>query len=96
MALPKELFDGFAWMVLSEELEINSPSEIPIEMGAVLYELKTLFLKEKLTDLSIKVRELEEGGEKERLAKLKEEFKNLAEKLHSLEEKAKQGIILDD
>jgi len=96
MALPKELFDGFAWMVLSEELEINSPSEIPIEMGAVLYELKTLFLKEKLTDLSKKVRELEEGGEKERLAKLKEEFKNLAEKLHSLEEKAKQGIILDD
>ena len=96
MALPRELFDGFAWMVLSEELEINSPSEIPIEMGAVLYELKTLFLKEKLTDLSKKVRELEEGGEKERLAKLKEEFKNLAEKLHSLEEKAKQGIILDD
>ena len=96
MALPKELFDGFAWMVLSEELEINSPSEIPIEMGAVLYELKTLFLKEKLTDLSKKVRELEEGGEKERLAKLKEEFKNLTEKLHSLEEKAKQGIILDD
>ena len=96
MALPKELFDGFAWMVLSEELEINSPSEIPIETGAVLYELKTLFLKEKLTDLSKKVRELEEGGEKERLAKLKEEFKNLTEKLHSLEEKAKQGIILDD
>jgi len=96
MALPRELFDGFAWMVLSEELEINSPSEIPIETGAVLYELKTLFLKEKLTDLSKKVRELEEGGEKERLAKLKEEFKNLTEKLHSLEEKAKQGIILDD
>jgi len=96
MALPRELFDGFAWMVLSEELEINSPSEIPIETGAVLYELKTLSLKEKLTDLSKKVRELEEGGEKERLAKLKEEFKNLTEKLHSLEEKAKQGIILDD
>ena len=96
MALPKELFDGFAWMVLSEELEINSPSEIPIETGAVLYELKTLSLKEKLTDLSGKVGELEEGGEKERLAKLKEEFKNLTEKLHSLEEKAKQGIILDD
>lgn len=95
-SLPKELFDGFAWMVLSEESEINNPGEIPIEIGAVLHELKTLSLKEKLTEVSGEVRELEEKGEKEKLTKVEEEFKNLAEKLHSLEEKAKQGIILDE
>jgi len=95
-SLPKELFDGFAWMVLSEESEINNTSEIPIEIGAVLYELRTLSFKEKLTELSGEVRELEERGEKEKLKKLKEEFQNLTEKLHSLEEKAKQGIILDE
>lgn len=96
MTLPKELFDGFAWMVLSEESEINNLDEVPIEMGAVLHELRTLSLKEKLIKLSGQIRELEERGEKEKLAELKEEFKSLTEKLHSLEEKAKQGIILDE
>lgn len=96
MTLPKELFDGFARMVLSEESEINNPDEVPIEMGAVLHELRTLSLKEKLIKLSGQIRELEERGEKEKLAKLKEEFKSLTEKLHSLEEKTKQGIILDE
>ena len=96
MTLPKELFDGFAWMVLSEESEINNLDEVPIEMGAVLHELRTLSLKEKLIELSGQIRELEERGEKEKPAKLKEEFKGLTEKLHSLEEKTKQGIILDE
>ena len=96
MSLPKELFDGFAWIVLSEESEINNPDEVPIEMGAVLHELGILSLKEKLVKLSGEIRQLEEGGEKEKLAKLEEEFKNLTEKLHSLEEKAKQGIILGE
>jgi len=96
MSLPKELFDGFAWIVLSEESEINNPDEVPIEIGAVLHELGILSLKEKLVKLSGEIRQLEEGGEKEKLAKLEEEFKNLTEKLHSLEEKAKQGIILDE
>jgi len=96
MTLPKELFDGFARMVLSEESEINNPNEVPIEIGAVLYELRTLSLKEKLVKLSGEIRELEERGEKEKLAKPEEEFKNLTERLHSLEEKSKQGIILGD
>ena len=96
MALPKELFDGFARMVLSEESEINNPSEIPIEIAIVIYELKTLALKEKFVKLSAEIGELEKGEDKEKLAKTKEEFKNLTEKLHSLEEKAKQGIILDE
>ncbi len=96
IALPKELFDGFAWMVLSEESEIGSPDEIPIEEGAVLHELRTLSLKEKLAGLSGEIRLLEEKGEKEKLAKAEEEFKNLTEKLHSLEEKTKQGIILEE
>ena len=52
-------------------------------------------MKEKFTKLSGEIRNSEEKGEKEKLAKLEEEFKNLTEKLHSLEEKAKQGIILD-
>jgi DNA primase len=95
-SLPKELFDGFAWMVLSEESEINNPDEIPIEISAVLHELKTLSMKEKFVKLSEEIGDLEERGEKEKLAKLKDEFKNLTEKLHSLEEKAKQGIILGD
>ena len=102
-ALPKELFDGFARMVLSEESEIGSPNEIPIEEGAVLHELRTLSLKEKLVKLSEEIRGLEEEGGKtclpagrEKLAKAEEEFKNLTEKLHSLEEKTKQGIILDE
>ncbi len=103
MNLPKELFDGFAWMVLSEESEINNPSEVPIEIEVVLHELRALSLKEKLVKLSGQIKKLEEGGEKtylpagrEELAKFKEEFKNLTEKLHSLEEKTKQGIILDE
>lgn len=96
MALPKELFDGFAWMVLSNESEIGSPDEVPIEIGAVLHELRVLSLKEKFVKLSGEIRQLEERGEKEKLARLEEEFKNLTEKLHSLEEKAEQGIILDE
>ncbi|MBU0999739.1 DNA primase [Patescibacteria group bacterium] len=95
-SLPKELFDGFAWMVLSEELEIGGPDEIPIETGAVLHGLKILSLKEKLLGLSENIKKFEGEEEKEKLLKVKEEFKNLTEKLHSLEEKAKQGIILDD
>lgn len=74
-ALPKELFDGFSRMVLSEESEINNPNEIPIEIGAVLYELKALSLKEKLNRLSGEIRELEEKGKKKNLQGLKKNLK---------------------
>ncbi len=94
--LPKELFEGFARIVLSQETEIDNQNEVDIETNAVLYELKILTFKEKLISLSDEIRKIEAEGEKEKFLKVKEEFRNLTEKLHSLEEKAKQGIILDE
>jgi len=94
--LPKELFNGFAELVLTEETELEDESYAQTETTIVKYELKVFEVKEGLVNLTNKIREFEVKKEKKKLLKAKEEFNKLTEKLHSLEEKVGQGIILDE
>ena len=95
-ALPKELFDGFAEMALTEDAELTDESQASKETAIVRHELAVLSLKEKLIQMSFKIHECEARAEKKKLEKFKEKFKELTEKLRRLEEDAKQGIILDN
>lgn len=85
--LPKELFEGFAELVLTEDFELDDPAEAPKETAIVRRELGILAIKEKLVEL-----EKEMKGGKEVAAK----FRQLTEKLQQLEETGSQGIILEE
>ena len=95
--LPMELLSGFSELVLrmDEELEDN-PDILKLEIDIVKRELQTLAIKEKMEDLSEKFKEDEDGADKESSNKFQEEFTKLTEKLQDLEDKKRQGIILDD
>ena len=99
--LPKELFEGFAVMVLTQDFELKNPNEAPAEIGIVQHELKILSIKEKMAEVSLEMKELEmkeneKNGDKEKLQRLGEDFNQLKEKLHSLEETKGGGIILEE
>ena len=95
--LPKELLSGFSELVLKmdEELE-NNPETIQLEISIVRRELTTLALKEKMEELTQKTKEYEDKPDKEALRKTQEEFTKLTDKLHDLEDKRRQGIILEE
>lgn len=95
-SLPKELFEGFAEMVLTEDFELENPSEAPKEIEIVKRELKVLAVKEDLTRVSEEIKNAEGEDHSEKIGKLKESFNKLTQKLHSLEEMAAQGIILEE
>ncbi|MDP3994562.1 MAG: DNA primase [bacterium] len=95
--LPMELLSGFSELILKmdEELEDN-PDTVKLEMGIVKRELQILVIKEKMEDLGKKIKEDEENPENESSTRFHEEFTKLTEKLQGLEDKKRQGIILDD
>jgi len=95
--LPKELLSGFSELVLKmdEELEDN-PDTVQLEIEIVKRELQILAIKEKMEDLSNKIKEHEENQDKKSSLKIQGEFAKLTDKLHDLEDKKSQGIILED
>ncbi len=96
-SLPKELLSGFSEMVLKmdEELEDN-PDTVQLEIVIVKRELQALAIKEKMKDLSKKIKEYEENSDKKSSLKTQKEFTKQTDKLHDLEDKRRQGIILDE
>ena len=81
--LPSELFDGFAGLILKEE----PPRQLEKELDLVVKELKILTIRQKLTDLTTKIKKLEEAGEKNKLLKAQNKFNNFASTLSELEKK---------
>jgi len=94
--LPKELFDGFSKIILSdiEEEIARDAGKLEKEIKLVEREIKVLDIKEEITSLTEKINEYEKLSEKEKLQKVKEEFSLLTRKLNELEESEDKGIIL--
>jgi DNA primase len=95
--LPKELFDGFSQMVLNENQElIDKPDELKKELDLVQKELKILGIKDNLKLLTLKMREFEKSGEKDKLLKAQNEFNKLAKSLASIDATISSGIIFGE
>lgn len=88
-SLPKELFDGFAGLILNEEKNEK-------ELDLVQKELKILTIKDNLRLLAIQMRQLEESGQKDRLLKVQNKFNKFAKKLSGYEEEGGGGIIINE
>jgi len=95
--LPAELFEGFAKMVLLDEREQTAdPESLEKELDLVKKELKILRIKENLKALALKMRELEEKGDKDKLLKVQKRFDKMAGSLSVLDEEGSGGIILGE
>ncbi len=95
--LPRELFDGFSRMVLTDNGDFaDKPDEAKKELDLVQKELKILRVKDDLKSLGLVIRNLEEKGEKEKLLKAQNEFNNLATLLSKLDRGDRGGIILSE
>jgi len=95
--LPKELLEGYADMVLKDlEGITEDPLLLEKEMGLVLKELEIISIRHKLEKLGVKIRELEENKEFDKLTKFQEQFRELAGKLSKYEENSSRGIILQE
>lgn len=87
--LPSELFDKFSQIVLTEE-------ENKKELDLVKKELKILLVKEKLKNLTLKMRDFEKNDEKEELLKAQNRFNKLVNKLSSINSTVGSGVIFDE
>ncbi len=95
--LPKELFDGYARMVLSEMQELtDKPDELKKELDLVKKELKILGIKDNLKLLTLDMRELEKTGDKDGLLTVQNKFNKLAKSLVSLGAATESGIIFSE
>jgi len=95
--LPRELFDGFAKMVLGEGQNLNEdPEELKRELDLIKKGLKIQTVKEKLKNLESQMREMEESGENEKLLKAQNEFNKLAKSLSSYEVEDGGGVIFNE
>jgi DNA primase len=95
--LPRELFEGFAQMVLGEESKLaEDPEEIRKELELVGKELKIHTVKENLKILTSQIREMEESGETEKLLEAQNKFNKLAKSLSNYEEEDGRGVILNE
>ncbi|MFH1971604.1 MAG: toprim domain-containing protein, partial [Patescibacteria group bacterium] len=95
--LPKELLDGYANMILKDlEGITEDPALLEKEMSVVIKELEILSIRHKLEKLGVKIRELEENKEFDKLVKFQEKFRELAGKLSKYEESSSRGIILQE
>lgn len=88
--LPPELFEGFAGLVLKEEIS----GEAEKELDLVLKELKILAVRQKLKNLAIKIKELEGKGDKNKLLKAQNKFNKLAVKLSDLEKEGMRAVFI--
>jgi DNA primase len=93
--LPKELFDGFAEMVLRSG-ELENPEDLERELKVVSRELEMLKLKKLLSSLAKEINNYEEKGAKKKLLLSQKKFNQTTQKLSQLEEEAEEGIILNE
>jgi len=95
--LPKELFEGFAKMVVgSDEDLLERPDKVKQELDLVQKELKILGTKDSLKSLAIEIRNLEEKGDTNKLLKAQFKFNKLASTLKKLDQDDRGGIILSE
>ncbi|NMB82096.1 MAG: DNA primase [Ignavibacteria bacterium] len=95
--LPKELIDAYAKMVLNENLELaEKPDELKEELDLVQKELKILGIKENLKLLTLRMKEFEKQGDKDKLLKAQNEFSKLAKDLASIDTAESSGIIFSE
>jgi DNA primase len=96
-SLPKELFEGFAAMVIKDGENLSDePELIKKELDLVKKELKILTAKDKLKTIAIEMRNLEEKGEKDKLRSVQNEFNKLTKILSGYTEADGGGIILNE
>lgn len=95
--LPKELLVGYADMALVDlEGLTDDPVALERELILVIKELEIISLRHKLEELGVKIRDLEEKKEFDKLVKFQEKFRELAGKLSKYEEDSSRGIILQE
>lgn len=95
--LPKELFDGFAKMVLADHEDlVENPDELTKELDLIQKELRILLIKDNLKLLASQMRDLEEKGDKDKLLKAQNQFNKLASRLSGLDTDTGGGIIFNE
>jgi DNA primase len=95
--LPKELFDGFSKMVLTDNQSlIDDPDEFKKEMELLQKELKIVTLKDNLKTLAAKMRVLEESGEESKLLEAQNQFNKTAKLLSDLDQEGGGSIIFNE
>lgn len=94
--LPAELFDGFSQVVLSEAQEETNEENLQKELDLVAKELKILSVREKLTSLTAKIKDLEEKGDKKEQFTAQEKFNKLAILLTKIKKETDAGLIFDE
>ncbi len=96
-SLPKEIFDGFAQMVMSKSKDEDVDSDfLKKELDLVQKELRILSTKDNLKLLATQMRSLEESGDKDGLLAAQNKFGKLAKKLSGYTESDGGGIILKE
>ena len=93
--LPKELFDGFAEMVLKAG-ELEDTEDLEKELKVVEREIKILKLKRLLSSLASEIGSCEEKKTKSKLLSCQKKFNRTTQELSKLEEEAEEGIILNE
>ncbi len=82
--LPSELVEGFNAMMLA----VTQPGGLEKELAVVIRELKTLYLKERLNEVTSQIRQLESKGETDKLQEVQGLFAKYSAKLSELEGKS--------
>ena len=83
--LPKELFEGFAQLVLEDFDKEEKKVDPKKEMLGLIREIKVLGLKERLASVGGLIASLERSGKKPQLSRAKEKFKSLSQELAGFE-----------
>jgi len=95
--LPKELLEGYADMALKDLEGLTEDGQaLEKEIKLVLKELEVMDIRHKLEELGVKIRDLEEKKDFDKLTKSQQKFKELALKLSKYEENSSRGIILQE
>lgn len=95
--LPKELFDGFAKLTLTEDADLaENPDRMKKELDLVAKELKILSIRQNLKLLASEMKKLEGSGEKDQLLKAQNKFNKLAKSLGNLGEEESSSIIFNE
>jgi DNA primase len=96
-SLPKELFDGFAKTVFSENLDLlNKPEKLKKELDLVKKRLTILGIKDNHELLTREMKKFEKSGDKDKLLKAQNEYNKLTKVLASLGAATDSGIIFGE
>lgn len=85
-SLPPELVDFFGSLVLADIERLVSQGEVDKEFARTKKSLEAFDAREKMGDLTRKIKELEDSGESKGMVELEAEITKMGEKLTSLEE----------